>query len=74
MIVRWNKEDCPFCGQDGKVWEWNQRGGQSYVKCNHLYEKETLVVEAKELIHKIAKLQYRQKEIREMLETAIEED
>ncbi len=55
--MTWTKENCPYCGKDGKGWEWNMRGGQSYVKCNHEICDETIFAEESELETQIDKLQ-----------------
>ncbi len=71
--IEWNKKDCPFCGSDGKVWKWNIQGGQSYVNCNHKYDKSIFTIEANQLIKDIAKLETRQKEIQEILNLSKDE-
>ncbi len=55
--MTWTKENCPYCGKDGKVWEWNNHGGQSYVKCDHEMPDEALFTEEQGLRKKIGKLQ-----------------
>ncbi len=69
--MKWTKEKCPFCGSDGKVWEWNMRGGQTYTKCNHEYDGDTLRIESKKLVKEIAAKQNRLAEIKEMFDNAI---
>ncbi len=71
-MIEWEKEDCPFCGDDGKTWQWNTQGGQVYAKCDHKYTKEILITESKQIIRKIAKLKYRRQEIKELLALAKE--
>jgi len=72
-ILSWNRIDCPFRGTDGKVWEWNQKGGQSYVKCDHQYDKNTITSEMKQLIKDIAKLKSRHQELSEMIKSSIKD-
>ncbi len=72
--MKWTKDNCPFCGEDGKGWEWNTRGGQSYVKCDHSYDKQILINEKKKLIKDIAKLNTRKQEIEEMFDCAIKDE
>ncbi len=67
QIIQISKTDCPFCGIDGKVWQWNQKGGQTYGKCDHKIDRDIYIMESKKLIKEIAKLKSRHKEIREIL-------
>ena len=72
--MKWTKENCPFCGSDGKVWKWNNHGGQSYVKCDHEYDEEALFAESKQIVKDIGKLNMRKQEIKEMLACSIKEN
>ena len=72
--MKWTKEDCPFCGEDGKGWEWNERGSQSYKTCKHNYPASILRNEAKQLIMDIAAKKSRLREIEASIECSIGED
>ena len=67
MIHHLTKEQCPICGTDGKAWEWNTRGGQSYTACKHIVDTDSYKHEAKLLIKEIAHINNRLQEIKETL-------
>ncbi len=54
--MTWTKEKCPYCGEDGKRWQWNQRGGQSYSPCDHEMPDENIFQEESKLETAIDKL------------------
>lgn len=55
--MTWTKEKCPYCGKEGKAWQWNQRGGQSYSPCDHEIPDANIFQEESELRKKIGRLQ-----------------
>ncbi len=55
--MTWTKENCPYCGKDGKAWQWNARGGQSYVKCDHEIPDANIFQVESDLEKEIGKLQ-----------------
>ena len=67
QIVQLSKADCPLCGTDGKMWQWNERGGQSYRGCDHKIDRDIFIMESKKLIKKIAMLKARHQEVEEIL-------
>ena len=71
-IIYWDKSDCPFCGQDGKTWQWKPSGGQAYLKCNHQYQKVILTREMTILVKEIEEKQNRYQELSEMIKSSKE--
>ncbi len=69
--MTWTKEDCPFCQDDGKVWEW-RGGGQKYVKCDHHVNGEVIIDEMRKLTKRIDDAADRLDELRWMRATSIE--
>ena len=67
QIIQLSKTECPICGTDGKLWQWNKRGGQSYSECDHKIDKDIYITESKKLIKEISKLKTRHKEVKEIL-------